>query len=283
MSEVMASLLVWVGRVLFSVLIFTQSFLLAAYPAEYKDDSRWYAMSASQVLLVIVWLRLVVTSKAKLYWLCYIWALYIVVLVISIVIVFVLVGNTLDKERFFGPNVLKTTLCITPLLLLLLLNTAKDAKEYKEVISKLCFYMVVDLFDSVEMLDIAIDEKEHNYGIPKAFGEVMMAFACFSLLLSPLQMAETDTSKRKPRKRMSIARARNIVQMVFVNFLFLIFRMVIVLIYKKDESIFIAKNGIAIILSIFEICDNKTQSSDRENLVKSSLEDSDEDSEDSEI
>ena len=53
---------------------------------------------------------------------------------------------------------------------------------------------------------------------------------------------------------MSIARARNIVQMVFVNFLFLIFRMVIVLIYKKDESIFIAKNGIAIILSIFEIC-----------------------------
>ena len=96
-------------------------------------------------------------------------------------------------------------------------------------------------------------------------------------------MAETDTSKRKPRKRMSIARARNIVQMVFVNFLFLIFRMVIVLIYKKDESIFIAKNGIAIILSIFEICDNKTQSSDRENLVKSSLEDSDEDSEDSEI
>ena len=82
---------------------------------------------------------------------------------------------------------------------------------------------------------------------------------------------------------MSIARARNIVQMVFVNFLFLIFRMVIVLIYKKDESIFIAKNGIAIILSIFEFCDNTTQTSDRENLVKSSIEDSDEDSEDSEI
>ena len=279
----MASLLVCGGRVLFLVLIFTQSFLLAAYPAEYKDDSLWYAMSASQALLVIAWLRLVVTSKLKLHWLCYIWALYIVVLIISIVIVFVLVGNTLDKERFFGPNVLKTTLCITPLLLLLLLNTAKDAKENKEVVSKLCFYMVVDLFDSVEMLDIAIDEKEHNYGIPKAFGGVMMAFACFSLLLSPLQMAETDTSKRKPRKRMSIARARNIVQMVFVNFLFLIFRMVIVLIYKKDESIFIAKNGIAIIRSIFEICDNTTQTSDRENLVKSSLEDSDEDSEDSEI
>lgn len=71
--------------------------------------------------------------------------------------------------------------------------------------------------------------------------------------------------------------------MVFVNFLFLIVRMVIVLKYKKDESIFIAKNGIAIILSIFEICDHTTQTSDRENLVKSSLEDSDEDSEDPEM
>lgn len=278
----MASLFVGAGRVLFLVLIFTQSFLLAAYPAEYRGDLRWYAMSASQAVLVIVWLRLAVISEAKLHRLCYIWALYIVGLVISIIIVFVLVGNTLDKERFFGPNVLKTTLCITPLLLLLLLNTAKDAKEYKEVVSKLCFYMVVDLFDSVEMLDIAVDEKEHNYGIPKAFGEAMIAVACFSLLLSPFQMAETDTSKRKPRKRMRLARARNI-QMVFVNFLFLIVRMVIVLKYKKDESIFIAKNGIAIILSIFEICDHTTQTSDRENLVKSSLEDSDEDSEDPEM
>ena len=140
------------------------------------------------------------------------------------------------------------------------------------MVSKLCFYMVVDLFDSVDMLDIAIDEKEHNYEIPKAFSEVMMAFACFSLLLSPLQMAETDTSKRPPRKRMCIARARIIVQMVFVNFLFLIFRIVIVVIYKKDQSIFIAKNGIAIILSLFKICGNTTQTSENEHLVKSSQE-----------
>ena len=277
----MASLLVCCGRVLFLVLIFIQSFLLAAYPAEYKDDLRWYAMSASQVLLVIAWLRLVLTRKLKLHWLCYIWALYVVVLIISIVIVFVLVGNTLDKERFFGPNVLKTTLCITPLLLLLLLNTAKDAKENKEVVSKLCFYMAVDLFDSIEMLDIAIDEKEDNYGIPKAFGKAMIAIACFSLLLSPWQIAEIDTSNnsnKKPRKRMCLVRVRNIIQMVSVNLLFLIVRMVIVLKYKKDESIFIAKNGIAIILSIFKICDRTPpQTSDSENLVNSSLEDSDED------
>ncbi|KAM7439233.1 hypothetical protein ABFA07_011407 [Porites harrisoni] len=277
----MASFLVWGGRVFFFALIVTQSFLFAAYPAEYKDDSRWYAMAASQALSVIFWLRLVLTSEAKLHRLCYVWGFYIFGLVISILTVFANVGNILDKERFFGPNVLKTTLCITPLLLLLLLNTAKDAKEYKEVVSKLCFYMAVDLFDSIEMLDIAIDEKEDNYGIPKAFGKAMIAIACFSLLLSPWQIAEIDTSNnsnKKPRKRMCLVRVRNIIQMVSVNLLFLIVRMVIVLKYKKDESIFIAKNGIAIILSIFKICDRTPpQTSDSENLVNSSLEDSDED------
>ena len=110
----MASFLVWGGRVLFFALIVTQSFLFAAYPAEYKDDSRWYAMAASQALSVIFWLRLVLTSEAKLHRLCYVWGFYIFGLVISILTVFAHVGNILDKERFFGPNVLKTTLCITP-------------------------------------------------------------------------------------------------------------------------------------------------------------------------
>ena len=71
---------------------------------------------------------------------------------ISIAIVFVCVGDLLDKRRFLGPNVLKNVLGITPLLLLLLLNTAKDGGKYKEVVSKLCFYMTVDRFDSAEML-----------------------------------------------------------------------------------------------------------------------------------
>ena len=42
--------------------------------------------------------------------------------------------------------------------------------KYKEVVSKFFFYTTVDLFDSVEMLDIVLDEKEHNYGNPKGFG-----------------------------------------------------------------------------------------------------------------
>ena len=90
------------------------------------------------------------------------------------------------------------TLHITPLLLLLLFNTAKEGS--KEVVSKLCFYLTVDLFDSGGMLDIVLDEKEHNYGIPKGFAAGMIALACISLLLSPWQMAENNLKEEKPRK-----------------------------------------------------------------------------------
>ena len=251
-TEEMASFLVLGGRVLFFALIITQSLMLAAYPATYKDDSNWYAVATSQAPSVIIWLSLVLFSGAKLQRLFYVWGFYIIGLVISIAIVFGFVGDALDKKRYLGPNVLKTVLCITPLLLLLLLNTATDGSNYKEVLSKLCFYVTVDLFDSVEMLDIVLDEKEHNYGIPKEFGEGMIALACLSLLLSPWQMAENNLKKEKPKKRTAVL--RNIFEIV-IDLVFLIVRLVIVFEYKKDESIFIAKNGIGIILSIFEIRD----------------------------
>ena len=251
-TEEMASFLVLGGRVLFFGLIITQSLMLAAYPATYKDDSNWYAVATSQAPSVIIWLSLVLFSGAKLQRLFYVWGFYIFGLVISIAIVFGFVGDVLDNKRFLGPNVLKTVLCITPLLLLLLLNTAKDGSNYKEVLSKLCFYVTVDLFDSVEMLDIVLDEKEHNYGIPKEFGEGMIALACLSLLLSPWQMAENNLKKEKPKKRTAVL--RNIFEIV-IDLVFLIVRLVIVFKYKKDESIFIAKNGIGIILSVFEIRD----------------------------
>ena len=72
-----------------------------------------------------------------------------------------------------------------PLLLLLLLNTTKDGSKYKEVVSKLCFYMPVDLFDSVEMLDIVLDEKEHNYGIQKGLGAGMIVSAWLASVYCP--------------------------------------------------------------------------------------------------
>ena len=115
--------------------------------------------------------------------------------------------------------------------------------------------MTIDLFDGVEIIHIVLEGKEYGLGIPKAFSTAMFALACFKfiVLVSPWQMVETKLTKDwwKPRFRTKFY--RNIVQIVCVNVPFLVIRAVVFSMFGKDESIFIAKNGIGIVLSIMEI------------------------------
>ena len=242
----MASFLVWMGRFLLFGLALTQCFLLAFYPA--KKGDLWYFTSLSYAPSVLTWTCLVLTKKAKLQWLSYTWGLYTIGLVVSTIIVFATVVDNVDKESLLG---LKVTLCITPILLLLLLNTATDVKDHEDLLPSLCFEMAVDLVDTIEILDIVLDEKEHNYGIPNVFGHAMVAIACVSFLLSPWKMLGNDfeTGEQLPKR----AIWRCIFEMALVNFVFLIIRSVILIKYKKDESIFILKNRVAIIHGIMGI------------------------------
>ena len=42
--------------------------------------------------------------------------------------------------------------------------------------------MAVDLVDTIEIIGIALDKKQHNYGIPNAFGHTMVAIYQFSAI-----------------------------------------------------------------------------------------------------
>jgi len=244
----------WGARVIFFALIIIQCFFLAGYPATYKNNSHWYALATSFGPAVIAWLRLI-AFEAKLRWLFYVWGLYICALILNIAIVFAVVGDSLDKNNFLGPNALKMVLCITPLLLLLLLHTADDSNqtdEHRELVSKLSYQMAIDLLDAVDMIDIVLEENEHNFGTPNGFGTFMIVLACFSLLLSTWQLAENKLAEGKTKIRFRTAFFRNIVAILLVNLPFLIIRAVVFFKYGKDESIFIVKNVIAIILSVLE-------------------------------
>ena len=252
----MASFLTWFGRFAFFGLINTQCFILSAYLAKYEDSSKWYLTAISFGPAIFVWILLLLFKALYLSCLFRIWGLYIVALVVNIAMVFGKVGDRIDKTEFLGPNVLKMVLCITPLLLLLLLNTGDlddSDDEEREIVSKLCLPMAVDLFDGIEMIDIVLEEREHDFGIPKAFSTAMIVLACLSMLVSPWQMAENKLTKDEPKIRFRTALYRSIVQIVFVNLPFLVIRAVVFFMFGKDESIFIAKNGIAIVLSILEI------------------------------
>ena len=255
---IMASFLICLGRFAFFGLIITQCIFLSAYLKKYDGESNWYLTIIFFGLAVIVWILRLIFKAQYFCCLSLIWGLYIVALVVNIAMVFGKVGDKIDKNEFLGPKVLKMILCITPLLLLLLLNTgdlddSEENEEEREIVSKLRFPVAVDLFDGIEMINIVLEEREHDFGIPKAFSTAMIVFACLSMLVSPWHMAEKKVTKDGAKIRFRTALCRNIVQIAFVNLPFLVTRAVVFIKFGKDESIFIAKNGIAIVRSILEI------------------------------
>ena len=90
-----------------------------------------------------------------------VWTCYIVGFVIFVVIIFrgdEPIEDNLDKVKFFGPNILKTTLCLAPLILLLLLSTGTNSIVYQDLIGQFSIRMALNLSDGVEMLDVIIEE-----------------------------------------------------------------------------------------------------------------------------
>ena len=221
----------WVGRVVFFALLATQCGFLVVYPAKYKDNSNWYAMIACYGPTPVLLFCLCVARKTDLRRFFFVWASYIYcALLPNVIVVFVCVVENISRKE---SNMLKIVLCFTPLLLLLLLNTADDSyhsREYTELVARLSVQMAVDLFDAVEMLDIALDDKEHKYGISKEYEIATLVVACFSFFLSPLQMAEIKLSWCDPKPRFKTTLARNIAEILGVNVAFLVIR---VLIFSK--------------------------------------------------
>ena len=119
---IMASFLTWLGRLAFFGLIITQCLFLSAYLARYEGSSNWYLTTIFFGPAVFVWILRLLFKALHLGCLFCIWVFCIVALVVNMEMVFVIVGDRIDKTEFLGPNVLKMILCITPLLLLLLLN-----------------------------------------------------------------------------------------------------------------------------------------------------------------
>ena len=88
-----------------------------------------------------------------------VWMCYIVGFVIFVVIVFggdKPIKDNLDKAKFFGPNILKTTLCLALVIMSLLSSTGRDCIVYRDLIWQLPLRMTLDL---VQML-VIIEENE---------------------------------------------------------------------------------------------------------------------------
>ena len=246
--------LVLVGRFLAVLLLCVQCGFLTAFPVCYRDDKRLVSL----LLLsfpALIYYGICLATGGELRKVFRTWGLYIIFgLIPYIAIIFALCGDVLNKDSFLSPTCLKVILCITPVAFLILVNTASDLGEhedYKTLAWTLSVVITIDLVDSVEMLDIVLDERENSDGIPKEFGYAMIAAVCLSFLLTLLQIAHIGTvSLRK-----EVAILAYVLQIFFVNLPFMAMRVVVVKNNKKydNESIFITKNLISIFLSAMQI------------------------------
>ena len=253
----MASILVWLGRLAFFVLYGLQSYSLTSYPAKYKGDDGLYALIVLFIPALGLWIW-ILCDERNLQWLFAVWPAYVWIALIPLIgIIFGgddPIENKLDSQVFFGPNVLKMTLCVSPLLLLLLLSTGTDSMSYRELIWLLSLRIALDLFDTVEMLEVILEENIVSHNIPRRFEYAIISFACISFILSPLQLMEVKTDYGEWKYRKLVSFCHKTLQTLAVNCVFLGLRLALFLEYNKDASIFITKNGIIILLSLFETC-----------------------------
>ena len=241
----------------YNVLYFLQASVLVYYMAEHVH--RLMALTIITFLASPAFLianRCFCTSAARknaIRWMWVPWFFYVVALVPSVVIIFTKVTGKLQHSDFWGPNTLKIVLCITPVLLILLLNGIIPAGNQK-LIQRITAGIVLDIFDSIAMLQIILLRKPES-DLPQLLEKCILGFVSIAIFLSSLALFQ---HKVKPlTDEVAIRRKtvifRSVVQVLFVNVAFLIIRFLVWLDYGYDASIFITKNVLAIVISLTEI------------------------------
>lgn len=197
----------------------------------------------------------------------------------NIGIIFGLVGDKLGTKKFPSLGLLKGLLCLTPPLLLLLLHNADDldrSQERKDLVFKLSFQMAIDVIDMIDLVlddigranetqrlpadviatlnktlketlpsftlnttGILTSELNKSLAILPVFGRVMIGVACFSLMLSIWQWAENKHSTNDTGIQFRTAVPRNVLEVIFVNFFFLIIRGVVFFLSTAKTTLFL--------------------------------------------
>ena len=175
-------------------------------------------------------------------------------LVASIVLIFTKVIDKVENTDFWGPNTLKTVLCITPVLLILLLNGIIPAGNQK-LVQRIAANIVLDIFDAIEMLEIILLQKCEAFNLPELLEQCIIAFVSLAVLLSLLALFQ---HKVKPLTDEIAIRRKTVIfrtslQVFFVNLAFLIIRSLVWINYGYDASMFITKNVLAILMCLSEI------------------------------
>ena len=170
--------------------------------------------------------------------------------------IFALIKNKLIGGGPYGADSLKLILCVSPLLLLVLLNDPSvetDSNDYRVLKTDLSYKITVDFFDGVDMLSIILQENEGSQGIPTSYESSIAVLVCLSFLLSPIALfGHKMVEDGIVRSSNAVVFVRIAIQVCF-NTLFLALRVAIHLKYGVNLTVFTAKNVIMILIALFKI------------------------------
>ena len=247
-----------IGRIVFFGVYVFQMVSLAMYLRSVYHDPDMAHLVWAQVPGLLTWLGFAFYSccfgerQFKRMWI--VWALYTIGFVTPVGAIFSQDVGKLDKSKFFGPNVLKATLCLAPALLVLLISTTLSAKKNPKLVERLSITIAVDLFDGIEMLEVLIYQGK-ELEISKSIMVAILFFASLCFLVSSMALCEfkfiRHYNKVKNRRYTTLLRAG--IQSASVNLPFLILRGIIWDKYSFSAPIFITKNVLSIASCIIDI------------------------------
>lgn len=246
------------GRpVAFATLALFQGYVLTNFLVKHHGNKSWYAIDPLFFSTFLAWTWRVNDLTGRFRWMSAVWFLHVGIgLVPAVGTIFALIKNKLTGGEPYGSGSLKLILCVSPLLLLVLLNDPSvetDSSEYRVLITDLSYRMTIDFFDGVDMLSIILQENEVSHGIPTSYESAIVALVCISFLLSPLALFGHKVDEVGLIRSSNAVVVLRIVIQVCINTLFLALRVVIHLKYGVNVSVFIAKNVIMILMEIFKI------------------------------
>ena len=182
-----------------------------------------------------------------------IWSLYIIPAFIPIVTtIFACIVGNLRSSDDLGPNLLRSMLCFTPGLLILLLTLTVSPKHLDFILA-LAITTALDLFDGIEMLEIILLQGHGFYKLNDATKISIIVFASLSFLVSPatlLQYKITDGGFER-REKMGIIVV--FIQLILINVPFLVIRSIVWDEHGYESTVFIAKNIIALVVGLLQI------------------------------
>ncbi|CAB4000262.1 Hypothetical predicted protein [Paramuricea clavata] len=245
--------LVGLGWITLFILYWLQVGLFVSFLVIHLDNyayAAWFILFVPAFVLILVFFHTNEQSYAdndenvRGVWI--IWGTYIVAYFITVAVIFGKVAHKLTKDEDLGINALLGTLCITPGLLVLLLQLM-ICPSYRKPVLSLSIFSALNIFDGIEMLEIFLMQKEGNFDLEKDIEICIVFFACFCFLLSPIGLIRNKfmvDGTVKERKETSMVLGP--LEIIGTNLPFLVLRAIIW--HKYEAAIFIAKNAVALVV-----------------------------------